>query len=98
MPAALTAIRTSPRPTGGAGRSCTWRSVGGAGPLLNLEDLGRPVLSDDDGAHRKDPTWRAPQCRAGSEVDRAAAVKAVELEDLLEELVGHRGIGGECQD
>src|SRR4051794_41539097 len=47
------------------------------GPLLKLEDLGGAVLSDYDGAHRKDPTPPAPRRRPGSEVDRAAAVKTV---------------------
>ena len=43
IPAALTAIRTSPGPTGGSGRSWTCSTSGGT------------VLGDDDRAHRARP-------------------------------------------
>src|SRR5215213_1028473 len=83
IPAARTATRTSPGPTGGSGRSCTFSTSGGPTSVSTTARTG-PTLSPRAGAR-------------GLEVDRAPGVEAVELEDLLEQLVRHGRVGGQRQ-
>src|SRR5581483_6394830 len=90
MPAALTEIRTSPRPTGGSGSSRTSSTSGGPYLGITTARIALTLL------RRARPARLVRAAR--SEVDGAARVKAVELEDLLEELVWHRRIGRQRQD
>src|SRR5581483_3396554 len=84
MPAALTAIRTSPGPTGGSGRSWTWRTSGPPTPVWTTARIGggRYRLMPDDLAAASEVSARpadADVVLAGPAVDDVVSGAAVDL-------------------
>src|SRR6478672_10488012 len=103
MPAARTAIRTSPAPTAGSGRSWTWRTSGPPVPVSTTARIGQGYSTCSDQAEqgrreRGVLCTRATEdaaMRRSEQVDGAADGETFESEDLLDRLRPHRSVGGE---
>src|SRR5690348_9632615 len=89
IPEALTAIRISPGPTGGSGRSWTSSTSGGPCLLMATALMRGPYL------YQPGQVGMMASC---SEVHRATGLKPVEAQDLLEQLLRHGGVGSQRQD
>src|SRR5437868_2975154 len=81
IPAAATAMRTSPAPISGSGRSCTWSTPGPPCLVMTTARIAGATLPDGLGL---EPL---------AEIHRPAVEEALGRHDLLHHRVGHRRIG-----